>query len=321
MNNLPLNKILEFHYANAHSLEIKIALGDGYVLNKSELAFAIRKLAIKYGYSFTDSNFSFANTLPVISLAYFLRDKKITFTDNISVLEELNKTVGDFVNSNHLLKIGFPANSVLHESAHCIAHYHLFNNRDPFELFDLEDDVTVIFKFLIAESYSQTAEVLNFKYFLHGEATYIDLFMLKFNTFVNVKRAFVQAILQIEKRIDADATYLLIMLIFFCHNLKKRTISQAEWEIITEILEKKLSVQKQVDWCEIFDLSLPIREFIFSLGHDFINFTTPLFFKNLGYSGDYAQTLQNKISLELFLTKDSIIDKSKQMIFELNSML
>ena len=318
MLEVSLKKLLEAHEIKGNPLAIEMVLGDSYVLKKSKIATAIRELSNKYGYSFTDSNFSFANTLSVISLAYFLREKKITFTDNVSVLRELSGTVGDFVNSSHLLKIGFPANSVLHESAHCIAHYHLFDNRNPFELFNIQEDISVIFRFLIAESYSQAAEVINFKYFLTEDATYLDLFMLKLNTYVNVKRDFVESYQAILELTNSDTAFLFVMLIFFCHNLKMKSIGELDYEKVVRILEQNFDVEKPISWPDVFKISMPIQEFVFSLGHDFVNFTTPLFFKNLGYKGDYLNALNNHLSLDLFLKEKEIWNKTIRMISELN---
>lgn len=287
---MTLNALLRADGACRSPLSLDDVLGDGHFIRKSPIARRIRERAIASGYRFSGAPVGHSHVFSLLALAHFLRDKCIAYVPNGALLREMAPTLGELITSEHLVKIELGSNSLLHETAHGVAHERLFGGRSPFDTFADADEAAVTLRYLCAESYAQAVEVLNLVHFVRDDTTYFDLLVVKFNSFVNAKPALVDELRELCTRFGDAAALAYLFVCFLLHNFKQDEMPVSRRASVGALVNA-ICGRSDLSGAALFAVAPTITDYVFSFGGDFIHFTTPMFFRFLGMQGPYSPHL------------------------------
>jgi hypothetical protein len=276
---IPLSFLIQLH--NKYVLEKKSAtktlkdnIGDAFLYHENPIFRNIRDEYLKRGFRFSTVDFCDYNTFPLMALDELIDTGKIPYLRNFRWLERLHEACPGRFTSLDLQQLQFRFNSLLHESAHLIAHDVFFGDRSLKNIPKNEDSLLQI---LANESFSNAVDTLVW-IFPNGTVGFFFLFA---NSRAYPRAEELSGFMNLIKKYGISSSVRLIFAWFLYYNYLYSFLEVSELKQIREFAEIKLEADL------VKDLG------IFNLGTNtaFRTKTTPFHLFKIGFDQELSRLI------------------------------
>jgi hypothetical protein len=258
------------------------AVGDRYLYRHNPVYAGVRDAALQFGYRFSAQDTPFwrdYQALALLTLYRIVEGKVIPYFDNGGVLQRLMERDAATALPPQFIVSNVKPNHAFHESAHCVAHSILRQNKGLLRSVAKSEREEFVIEAILAESFANTVEAIGAVF----DMSICHCVFYALNSYMQARKANKDILARAAAELGEDLRFAMVLLSYFESNLATSAPNDATYQRIAAAAECP---------ADQGGLEKEITDLAFSLNLGFRENTTPVYFELLGYKSEYASLTQ-----------------------------